>query len=121
MATAPNSTLDTILEVISGCTVVHACTSEPADFAGIAAVSVGNYALTAGDYTIADAASGRQVTLAAQTGEDGTATGPANFLAYADATTLHYVTAASGETINTGSPWTIAPYVIANVLDPVDV
>ena len=41
MATAPNSTLDTILEVISGCTIVHACTSEPADFAGIAAVSVG--------------------------------------------------------------------------------
>ena len=53
MATAPNSTLDTILEVISGCTVVHACTSEPADFAGIAAVSVGNYPLTPADFTIA--------------------------------------------------------------------
>jgi hypothetical protein len=102
---------------------VSACTSEPANFAGIAAVSVGNYTLTAGDgggaWTIANGdTNGRKITLGAQSGNNGTATGAANFLAYDDGTTLHWTTAASGDTVNSGSPWTIGAYKVAEVADP---
>ena len=122
-ATAPDTTLDALLDKIALSTQVDACTSSPANFAGISGVSVGNYTLTAGaggaSWTIANGdTSGRKLTLTAQSGNNGTGTGAANFLAYSDGATLHYVTDASGETINTGSPWTLASYDVAEVADP---
>jgi len=122
-ATAPDTTIDALLDRIALSTVVHACTSAPANFAGIAAASVGNYTLTAGaggaSWTITNGdASGRKLTLAAQSGNNGTSTGAANFLAFADGSTLHYVTDGSGETVNSGSPWTLASYDVAEVADP---
>ena len=44
-----NDVYDAALDELATATAVHACTAEPANHAGIAAVSVGNYTLTAGD------------------------------------------------------------------------
>ena len=125
MPTAPDTTYDALLDVIATATAVHACTAEPANHAGIAAVTVGNYTLTAGDgngdWTIADGdTSGRKITLGAQSGNNATGTGAGNFLAFTDGTTLVYVTDGSGETLNSGSPWTIGAFDVAEILDPVN-
>lgn len=121
--TVHNDVLDAACDKIATATAVHACTSEPANHAGIAAVSVGNYVLTAGDgngdWTVADGdTSGRKVSLGAQSGNNGTATGAANYLVYTDGTTLLYVTDGDGDTVNSGSPWSIAAYDVAEFGDP---
>lgn len=123
MATAPNATIDAALARVALATAVHVCTSEPANHAGIAAVTVGNYTLTAGDgngdWTIADGdVSGRKLTLGAQTGNNGTGTGAANFLAFTDGTTLHFVSVGDGDTVNTGQPFTIGSYDVWEIEDP---
>ncbi len=123
MALAADSVLDGLLDVIATATRVSACTAQPANFAGIAGVSVGNYTITAGDgngdWTIANGdVNGRKITLGAQSGNNGTATGDADFLAYDDGATLLFVTAASGQTVNSGSPWTIGAYKVCEVADP---
>jgi len=122
-ATMPDTTADTLLDQIALSTAVHACTTSPANHAGIAAVTVGNYTLTAGDgggdWTIANGdTSGRKLTLGAQSGNNGTGTGAANFLAFTDGTTMHYVCDGDGDTVNSGSPWTIAAFDVAEVRDP---
>jgi hypothetical protein len=104
---------DAALAKIATCTVVHACSAEPANHAGIAAVSLGSYTLTAGtgagDWLIAAGdTSGRKVTLLAQSGNNGTATGVVDCLAFSDGTTLLGVIDGDGDTINSGSPWTIS-------------
>ena len=114
---------DAALAKIATCTRVSACTAEPANFAGIAAVSVGNYTLTAGagngDWIIADGdTSGRKISLTAQSGNNGTATGAASFLAFDDGSVLLAVVTGSGQTVNNGSPWTIAAFKVIEMRDP---
>ena len=123
MTIASDAVLDGSLDVIATCTRVSICSSEPANFAGIAAVSLGSYTLTAGDgngdWTIANGdTSGRKITLGAQSGNNATATGAANFLAFDDATTLHYTIAADGDTVNNGSPFTISATKVSEIADP---
>ena len=118
-----NDVYDAALNKIATCTRVSACTSVPANFAGIAAVSVGNYTLTAGagsgDWVVADGdTSGRKISLTAQSGNNGTATGAAEALAFDDGTTLLCVIDASGQTVNNGSPWTIAAVKVFEFSDP---
>ena len=123
MTLMSDAVADGALDVIATCTRVSACSSQPANYAGIAAVSLGSYTLTAGDgngdWTIANGdTSGRKITLGAQSGNNGTATGAANSLAYDDATTLHFATAGDGDTINSGSPWTLGAYDVTELADP---
>ena len=122
-ATMPDTTVDAALDRVALSTAVHACTASPANHAGIAAVSVGNYTITAGDgggdWTIAAGdVSGRKITLGAQSGNNATGNGDALFLAYTDGTTMHYVTDGDGETLNSGSPWTLAEYVVWDIINP---
>lgn len=120
-----NDVYDAALDKIATCTAMHACTAEPANHAGIAAVSVGSYTLTAGDgngdWTIADGdTSGRKITVAAQSGNDGTGTGAADFFAFTDGTTLLAVCDGTGQTINSGSPWSTPATDVFEFADPVD-
>lgn len=114
---------DAALDKLATATAVHACTAEPANHAGIAAVTVGNYTLTAGDgngdWTIANGdTSGRKITLGAQSGNNATGTGAANFLAFTDGTTLLCVIDGSGDTLNSGSAWTIGAVDVVELRDP---
>lgn len=120
-----NDVFDASLAKIATANAVHACTAEPANHAGIAAVSVGNYVLTPGagngDWVIADGdVSGRKLTLGAQSGNNGTASGAANFLAFTDGTTLLGVVDGDGDTVNNGSPWTISALKVVEWGDPVN-
>lgn len=125
MASLANDVFDAALAELATATAVHACTSEPASHAAIAGVTVGNYTLTAGDgngdWTIADGdTSGRKLTLGAQSGNNATGTGAANFFAYTDGATLLATTAGSGDTLNSGSAWTLASYDVVELRDPTD-
>lgn len=87
---------------------------QPANFAGIAAVSLGSVTLTAGDgngdYTIANGTtSGRKVTVAAQSGTvaaDGTAT----HVCLDDGTTLLHVTTITSQAVTTGNAYNVGSY-----------
>jgi len=123
MATVHNDVFDAALAEVATATAVHVCTAEPANHAGIAAVSVGSYTVTAGvgngDYTVADGdTSGRKLTLGAQSGNNGTGTGAADFLAFTDGTTLLLTIAGDGDTVNSGSPFTIAATNVLELRDP---
>jgi hypothetical protein len=120
-----DNVFDAALDEIATCTAVHACSAEPANHAGIAAVSLGSYTLTAGagngDWTIANGdTSGRKITLGAQSGNNGTATGAADFLAFTDGTTMKAVIDGDGDTINSGSPWTISATDVVEFRDPIN-
>jgi hypothetical protein len=107
-----NDVYDAALDKIATCTHVNFCTSQPANFAGIAAVSIANATVTPGDgnfYTVADGdASGRKVTGAAlvdmdQAGAgDGTLTanGTVGFVVLDDGATLLAVTTGSGTVVD---------------------
>jgi hypothetical protein len=116
---------DQALNEIAEATAVHICSAEPANHAGIAAVSLGSYTITAGagngDWTIANGdTSGRKLTLGAQSGNNATADGDADVLAFTDGTTMKGCIAGSGETVNNGSPFTIAATDVVEFRDPVN-
>lgn len=123
MALADDTVLDGLLDIIATATRVDATTAEPTTYALATTNSLGTYTLTAGDgngdWTIANGdTNGRKITLGAQSGNNGSGTGAANYLAYSVGTTLLFTTAASGDTINSGSPWTIGSYKVVEVADP---
>jgi hypothetical protein len=116
---------DAALNEIAEATAVHVCTAEPANHAGIAAVTVGNYTLTAGagngDWTIANGdTSGRKLTLGAQSGNNATGTGDGDVVAFTDGSVLKGCIAGDGDTLNSGSPFTIAATDVVELRDPVN-
>ena len=120
-----NDVYDAALDEIATCTSVHICSSEPANHAGIAAVSLGNYTVTAGDgngdWTIGDGdTSGRKITLGAQSGNNATGDGDADFVVGTDGTTMLFVIDGDGETVNSGSPFTIAATDVFEFRDPIN-
>lgn len=82
------------------------CSAEPANYAGIAAVTLASKTVTAGngngDYTIADDSSGRKVTTTAHTAVSITASGTATHIAYDDGTTLLGVTTCTSQALTSG-------------------
>lgn len=99
--------MDAALDYVAGSTVQVACSAEPADFAGIAAVALADVALTSGDFTKANGdVSGRKVTVAAKSAVPIDTSGSATHVALHDGSTLRYVTTCtekaltSGDTVN---------------------
>lgn len=113
--------LDIIADNVSR---VDADTTEPTTYAeATSTYTVGNYTLTVGDgngdWTIANGdTSGRKLTLEAQSGNNGTGTGAANFLGFTNGTdTLYGVVDGDGDTINSGSAWSITATNILEIRD----
>lgn len=87
-----------------------ACSAEPANFAGIAAVKLAEATVASGDFTLANGdVSGRKVTIAAKSGVNITTSGTANHIVlHNNAAILGYVTtctplaltAGAGNTVN---------------------
>ena len=97
--------------------VLHICSSEPASYAAVAGVSLGNKALAAGGIgaPAARTPNGRKVTVAAIT--DGTVTTPgtASHYAIVDSVNSRLLVAnalASTKVVVTGSPFTLAAFDI---------
>ena len=97
-----DSVYDAALSLVSTSTRVSVCTAEPANFAGIAAVSTGSAVLVGGDFTISDGVtSGRRVTVAEKTYTPASA-GTVNHWAYDDGVTLLAVTTCTSKAVSIG-------------------
>lgn len=117
----PDAVLDTFLDKIATATRMVACSGEPANFAGIAAVALADIALTAGDgngdYVIADDTSGRKVTIAEQSAVDIDASGTATHISLDDGSALIYVTTCTSQAlVDTGT--VDFPAWKVNIADP---
>lgn len=103
-----DAVLDGAFNILKGSIRQAVCSTEPANYAGIAAVRLAEATMAAGDYTIADGdASGRKCTMAAKTGISVSTPGTASHIVLHDnAANMYYVTTcnpqalASGNTLN---------------------
>ena len=110
--------LDAALTEIATSTTQTVCSAEPANYAGIAAVTLAESTVAGGDFTIADGTtSGRKTTVAEQAAVSITASGDATHVALDDGTTLQYVTTAPTQTLTSGGTVTVAAWEI-EIADP---
>ena len=119
-----NAVLDASLdEVRTGTTVMHICSSEPANYAGVSTVSLGTKSspsiATPVDHT--GTGGGRKVVVAAVTDGSVSATGTASHYALVSASVL----LAAGElstsqSVTSGNTWTTAAFDVI-VRDPIHV
>lgn len=118
-----NSVADAMLAKIATATRLTVTSGQPANFAGIAAVLLGSYVMTAGlgggDYSAAadGDVSGRKVTVLAQSGNNASASGSATHVCLDDGVTLLYVTTCPTVSTNSGQPFNVAAWDI-EVADP---
>lgn len=116
-----NDVLDAALDKIATCTHLTFCSSQPANYAGIAAVALASATLTAGDgngdYTVADDTSGRKVTVAAQTGMTPSANGTVTYAVLDDGTTLLAATTVTSQAVTTSQTWN-SPQFKISIADP---
>ena len=118
---APDATIDSMFDYIDPCNTMVVCSGEPANYAGIAAVTLATVALTPDtDFTKANGdVSGRKVTIAAKSGVSVTASGTATHLAIARTsdTTLRYVTTVTSQVLTSGNTCNIPAWKV-EVADP---
>jgi hypothetical protein len=118
---ADHNSMDAALnDVKSNGNILHICSAQPANYAGIAAVTLGNVALASGDYTLQDGAvSGRRVTVAQKT-VTGTGGGTAGFIVIADTanTRIKTVTTCPSYTMANGVPVVVASFDAWEIEDP---
>lgn len=118
---APDATIDSMFDYVDQSTIQHVCSAEPANYAGIAAVTLANVTMTADtDYTKANGTtSGRRVTVAAKSAVPVTASGTATHIAIARVadTTLRYVTTCTSQALVSGNTVNIPAWDI-EVADP---
>ena len=115
---SPDTTIDAMLDEIATATRMVACSAEPANFAGIAAVALADVVMAGGDFTNADGdTSGRKVTVAQKTGVTIDTTGTANHVSLDDGTDLIYVTTATSQALTAAGTVTFNSWKV-EVADP---
>jgi hypothetical protein len=119
---APDTTLDGMLDQIALADEMYVCTTEPANYAGIAAlILVGPIVMAGGDFVKANGdVSGRKITVAAKNGQEVLATGSAGHivLATGGATDLiRYITTCAAQTLTDGNTANIGSWKV-EVADP---
>jgi hypothetical protein len=118
---APDATIDAMFDYIDQCNIMHVCSAEPANYAGIAAVSLADVALTPDtDFTKANGdTSGRKVTIAAKNAVTVDNTGTATHIAIARTTdsSLRYVTTCTSQALTAANTVNIPAWKI-EVADP---
>lgn len=118
---APDATIDAMFDYIDQSNIIHICSAEPANYAGIAAVSLASGALTPDtDFTKANGdVSGRKVTVAAKTGISIGTSGSATHVVLARSTdsSLRYVTTCTSQALTSGGTVNTPAFKI-EVADP---
>ena len=107
---ADNSFYDGALNVLkNGMVRMAACSAEPANYAGIAAVRLAEATVATGDFTVANGdTSGRKVTVAAKSGVTISGSGTANHVVLHDnAAILGYATTCSNLVLTAGGGNTV--------------
>lgn len=99
-----DAVMDAALDKVITCTRETVTSSQPANYAGIAAVTLAQKTgLTSGSYTKADGTtSGRKVTVAAASAVSITASGTATHVCLDDGTTLLAVTTCTSQALVSG-------------------
>lgn len=113
--------LDAYLNQLDNCTTLHVTSAEPANHAGIAAVSLASIAMTAGagngDYTIANGdTNGRKLTVVQQASISITASGTATHVVLTDATNI-WCTTCTGQSLTSGGTVTVNAFDV-EIADP---
>lgn len=104
-----DTVLDAALADIALSVTQHVCSAQPANHAGIAAVSLADVTVTAGlgggDWSAATNGdvSGRKTTMAAQSAVPIDATGTATHVAYTTGTVLKHVTTCTSQALTSGN------------------
>jgi hypothetical protein len=118
---APDAVQDAALDYIDQANIMHVCSAEPANYAGIAAVSLADVAMTPDtDFTkAAGTVSGRKVTVAAKSGVTVDASGTATHIVLARTTdsSLRYVTTCTSQALTAGNTVNIPAWEI-EIQDP---
>lgn len=95
-----NTVLDAPETVLDNCTELNVCSAAPANFAGIAAVSLADVTVDASDFTPADGdVSGRKVTVGAQNAVTVDSSGTATHLTGDDGATMLYLTEVTSQAL----------------------
>ena len=97
--------LDAALDAVAACNVMHICSAEPADVAGIAAVSLGSVAVDAGDFSKAGTVANRVLTIAPQT-ISATANGTPTHAVLSDGTDI-CVTTMTASAVESGTDYNV--------------
>lgn len=110
-----DSVLDAALDKVATATRQTVTSAQPANFAGIAAVTLASTTMTAGagngDYTKANGdTSGRKLTVAAQSGVSVSASGDATHVCLDDGTTLLHVTTCTTQALTSGNTVNVPAY-----------
>ena len=119
----PDAVLDLMLTGIALSDELWVCSGEPANYAGIAAVSLADVVLTPGDgngdFAIANHTSGRKLTVAEQANIDIDVSGTATHivLAVTASSTLKQVTTCTSQALVDTGTVTVPAYIIS-VADP---
>ena len=113
--------MDAMLALIDDADTLTVCSAQPANVAGIAAVTLASVALTPGagngDFTLANGdTNGRKLTVAQQSAISITASGDATHVVIDDGTNL-YITTCTTQTLTSGGTVTVPAWDI-EVADP---
>lgn len=115
----PDAILDEQAAIYATATILHVCSTQPANYAGIAALSLASVVLTPGigngDFTASNGdTSGRKVTVAAQNAVDVTASGTAGHivLAISGSSKLLHITTCTGQSLTSGNTVNVPAYDI---------
>ncbi len=107
--------------VKANCTRMVACSSTPANFAGVASVSLADVAMASGDFTAgAYASTGRQLTVAAKSAVPVDSSGTFDVVALVDDTNskLLYVTEGTNQALTSGNTVNFPSFAICKVGQP---
>ena len=113
-----DAVLDAALTEIATSTTLTVCSAEPANYAGIAAVTLASVTVSGADFTIADGTtSGRKTTVGEQAAVSISASGSATHVTLDDGSTLQYVTTAPSQALTSGGTVTVAAWAV-EIADP---
>lgn len=113
---APDTTLDVLLAKIATSIRMSVCSAEPANFAGIAAVILGEVVMTPGDgndFNIADGdITGRKVVTVQKTAVDIDTTGTITHIVLDDGSDLIFVTTSASQAVTASDLITIPAWKV---------
>lgn len=115
----PDAILDAMADaIIAAATTLYVCSTQPANYAGIAAVALADVAIDSGDFTKANGdTNGRKVTIGQQSSVTIDTSGTAAHVVLASGSVLLYVTTCTSQALTSGGTVTVPAWDI-EVSDP---
>jgi hypothetical protein len=95
------------------------CSAAPANFAGVAAVTLITQVISSSDLTLANDTSGRKLTVGAKTGMTPSSNGTVIYVVLTDNSAIMYAgTTVTSQAVTTSQTWNSPAFKIAAIADP---